>query len=183
MNHPFWNKIKQRSGFSLTEMLTTVIIMSIVLAGITAGITTARRVYGQIKLAANAQTLMATAISAVNMDLETAENIGGTDAQPDFYSGNRGYQMTYVTGEKDSNNNRTIMVKNSGEGSNTPVPLLTEKTQTKDLQIDLTFEKKPDSNDGYFKYTITISKSDNANSSFEQITRTICVRPIVGDME
>lgn len=62
-------KIKSKKGFSLTETLTTLIIMSLVGIMITVGLATATRVYKQVTEYARAQVLFSTAYTLINDEL------------------------------------------------------------------------------------------------------------------
>ena len=62
-------KLKSKKGFSLTETLATLVIMSLVGIMITTGITTAVRVYEQVTEYARAQVLFSTAYTLINDEL------------------------------------------------------------------------------------------------------------------
>lgn len=91
--------------------------MSLVTLAIAAGITTAVRVYRQISLKADAQTLLGTSIAALNADFASAD-LGKSSgfAAPEepvdsitFYSLNRGYRITIQNGQDttDSDGNKS----------------------------------------------------------------------------
>ena len=71
--HGIKYKIKSKNGFSLTETLTTLIIMSFVGIMITSGMATAMRVYKQVTEYARAQILYSTAYILINDDLIYAD--------------------------------------------------------------------------------------------------------------
>lgn len=71
----FKKKIKDRSGFSLAEVLVTVIILLLVTATVATGIPAASRAYSKVVNAANAQVLMSTTIIRLREELGTADNI------------------------------------------------------------------------------------------------------------
>ena len=93
------NRIRSQKGFSLTEMLVTVLLMSLATLAIAAGVTAAVRTYRSMTLKAEAQTLLGTAIAAVDDDFASADlttlTIGGDGNEASFFSGNRGYDDLY----------------------------------------------------------------------------------------
>lgn len=85
-------KLNSKSGFSLTEMLVTVLLMTIVLSAVTGGIEAARRAYQSVRLKADAQMLLATTITEVSAELERAKDLQVNSDQSigEFYSERRG---------------------------------------------------------------------------------------------
>lgn len=65
-------KRNNRKGFSLTELLVAVLILSMVSAVVAGGIPVARDAYEKITVTANAQVMLSTAISALRNELCTA---------------------------------------------------------------------------------------------------------------
>ncbi len=61
--------IKNRKGFSLTELLVTVLILGLVSSVVAGGIPVARDAYLKITVSANAQVLMSTVISSLRSQL------------------------------------------------------------------------------------------------------------------
>lgn len=59
-------KLNSKSGFTLTETLSTLVIMSMVGIMVTAGVVTAVRVYRQVTEYANAQVLLSNTITLLN---------------------------------------------------------------------------------------------------------------------
>ncbi|MBR3245216.1 MAG: type II secretion system protein [Parasporobacterium sp.] len=68
-------KIKDRSGFSLAEVLMVVIIVLLVSSIVAVGVPAAARAYNKVVDAANAQTLLSTTITRLREELGTADNI------------------------------------------------------------------------------------------------------------
>ena len=66
------NKRNNRKGFSLTELLVAVLILSMVSAVVAGGIPVAKNAYEKITVTANAQVMLSTAISALRNELCTA---------------------------------------------------------------------------------------------------------------
>ena len=63
------HKLNSRRGFSLTETLATLVIMSLVGIMVTTGIATASKAYKQITEHANAQLMLSTTITALHDEL------------------------------------------------------------------------------------------------------------------
>ena len=62
-------KLNNKNGFSLTETLTTMIIMSFVGIMVTTGILSSSRVYKQITEYANAQLMLSNTITALHDEI------------------------------------------------------------------------------------------------------------------
>lgn len=149
-------KIRRRDGFTLTEVLATVVLVGLMSIAVTAGVGAAIRSYRGIRLKADAQTLLATTVSAFTADMGTAENVErDPDGTVSFYSGFRKCKMKYQSG------NDGIKVVLTGK-TETPLPLLTERTQTLDLVPEIEnsgISYDPDKH--YFSFTIDINKEGN----------------------
>ena len=78
MKQKLLHKLNKREGFSLTEMLATVLIMGFVGIIITTGAATVQRVYRKVVAHANAQTALTTTITLMKDQLAFAdpESIG-----------------------------------------------------------------------------------------------------------
>lgn len=78
MKQKLLHKLNNRRGFSLTEMLVTVLIMGFVGIIITTGAATVQRVYRKVVAHANAQTALTTTITLMKDQLAFAdpESIG-----------------------------------------------------------------------------------------------------------
>lgn len=87
MKQKLLHKLNNRRGFSLTEMLATVLIMGFVGIIITTGAATVQRVYRKVVAHANAQTALTTTITLMKDQLAFAdpESIGnGAGTGSDF---------------------------------------------------------------------------------------------------
>ena len=104
MKQKLLHKLNRRQGFSLTEMLATVLIMGFVGIIITTGAATVQRVYRKVVAHANAQTALTTTITLMKDQLAFAdpESIGdGSGTGADF------------------ENSQTIVFKNLNSGEQT----------------------------------------------------------------
>lgn len=151
MKQKLLHKLNKRQGFSLTEMLATVLIMGFVGIIITTGAATVQRVYRKVVAHANAQTALTTTITLMKDQLafadpesvgngsETGTGFGNSQTivfknlnsgeqtitlNPGTASGtaNRGFTLTYTAGD--------------GTGtSSTTLPLLSDSAITSDLCV------------------------------------------------
>ena len=154
MKQKLLHKLNKREGFSLTEMLATVLIMGFVGIIITTGAATVQRVYRKVVAHANAQTALTTTITLMKDQLAFAdpESIGnGSETgtvfgnsqtivfknlnsgeqtitlNPGTASGtaNRGFTLTYTAGDGTG----------TGTASTTTLPLLSDSAITSDLCV------------------------------------------------
>lgn len=143
MKHKLLHKLNKRQGFSLTEMLATVLIMGFVGIIITTGAATVQRVYRKVVAHANAQTALTTTITLMKDQLAFADperiTVSGTTISfknlnsgeqtitlnPGTASGtaNRGFTLTYTAGD------------GTGTASKTTLPLLSDSAITSDLCV------------------------------------------------
>ena len=147
MKQKLLHKLNKRHGFSLTEMLATVLIMGFVGIIITTGAATVQRVYRKVVAHANAQTALTTTITLMKDQLAFAdpESIGDASGTGTGFgnsqtivfknlnsgeqtitlnpgTANRGFTLTYTTGD--------------GTGTNsTSLPLLSDSAITSDLCV------------------------------------------------
>ena len=68
-------KLHNSQGFSLTELLVAVLILSLVSATVAGGVPVARDAYNKVVVAANAEVMLSTAISAIRNEIGTADNV------------------------------------------------------------------------------------------------------------
>ena len=154
------DKIHSEEGFTLSETLMTVVLIGLITMAMAGGIVAAKNVYQRISLHADAQTLLATTVSAVTEDLssvsacdalqssgssqtETALIQKGNLVEPAafFYAESRGYRMQYrngIYGNGASGGNTGAeaqkgiqVVPKDNEGGS--IPLLPDKVQTRGL--------------------------------------------------
>lgn len=115
MKHKLLHKLNKRQGFSLTEMLATVLIMGFVGIIITTGAATVQRVYRKVVAHANAQTALTTTITLMKDQLAFAdpESIGdGSETGTGF-----GNSQTIVF--RNLNSGEQTITLNSGTASGT----------------------------------------------------------------
>lgn len=96
-------KLHSRRGFTLAEMLATVLILLMVSAIVAAGIPAAVRAYEKVVRSANAEVLLSTSVSALRSELGTARDIRVTDGTVlQYYSERAGsYRSLYPDNESE----------------------------------------------------------------------------------
>lgn len=111
------DKIHSEEGFTLSETLMTVVLIGLITMAMAGGIVAAKNVYQRISLRADAQTLLATTVSAVTEDLSSVsacdalQSSGSSQTEAAliqegtpvgsnafFYAESRGYRMQYRNG-------------------------------------------------------------------------------------
>lgn len=128
------DKIHSEEGFTLSETLMTVVLIGLITMAMAGGIVAARNVYQRISLRADAQTLLATTVSAITEDLSSVTSCDALQSsgssqqtvtliQDDgnpvesnafFYAESRGYRMQYRNG---TSVNGTSVNGTSGTGA------------------------------------------------------------------
>lgn len=142
MKQKLLHKLNKRHGFSLTEMLATVLIMGFVGIIITTGAATVQRVYRKVVAHANAQTALTTTITLMKDQLTFAdpESIKVSGTTISFQNLNSGEQtITLNPGTASGTANRGFtLTYTAGDGtgtSSTTLPLLSDSAITSDLCV------------------------------------------------
>lgn len=160
-------KWKSRSGFSLSEMLMVVLILSLLISAIGGGVIVVKNAYEKITLKAEAQVLLSTTVTKVKDELRYAQNIEGAE-NPKFQSGNLLYPISFENGSGDEGD-RGIIVCTPEERQQ----LLTDSTMSSDLTPSL--EYRYDSTKNKFYAVIRIFHGNESKPYLEQ---KITVNPI-----
>ena len=162
-------RIKKKDGFSISEMLMVVLILSLIIVVLGSGVMVVKNAYEKITVKAEAQTLLSTTITKVTDEFRFSKYIKDDGTDPvKFTSGNQGYEIWFENGD-DTKGNRGILMCANGGGS---VQLLTDKTMTSRLTPKMTYSY--DKTDNLFFATITIAYKDNE----EYLKQEIKVKPI-----
>ena len=161
MKRKLLHKLNKRQGFSLTEMLATVLIMGFVGIIITTGAATVQRVYRKVVAHANAQTALTTTITLMKDQLAFADpqNIVVNGTGISFQNLNSGEQTITLspgtasgtaatdpnaaaggtngaTGTGTANRGFTVTyTAGDGTGTSTTLPLLSDSAITSDLCV------------------------------------------------
>lgn len=177
------NKIRSRAGFSLTEMLLTVLIMSVALVGITTGIATIQRSYRKITRKSNAMALISTLTTAMGADLKYATDVrtdedGVVEA---FYSTKRNVLMEYGEEEDDDGKYLTIDYLDVENGKTTAsTPLVTRSMYADDLTVEMTEPLtyvRDENGNGLFTYEISVLRNGAGSDENALISQNFSVRP------
>lgn len=132
------DKIHSEEGFTLSETLMTVVLIGLITMAMAGGIVAAKNVYQRISLRADAQTLLATTVSAVTEDLSSVSSCDalqssessqqavtlirdGNPVEPAafFYAESRGYRMQYRNGTYGNGASGNGTSGNGASGGNT----------------------------------------------------------------
>ena len=175
-------KLHSTEGFTLSETLMTVVLIGLVTTVMAGGIVAARNVYQRISLRADAQTLLATTVSALTEDLssvtscEDGAEITSGSSRGYYYVKDRGYWLQYVNGTNRNTLKKGIQVKPK-ENSGGTVPFLPDKVQSRELYVyikSLTVTQPQSEGDGgYFTLEIQIKNSKKEDQVVEEAT--VCV--------
>lgn len=166
------------AGASLSETLVTVLLLSIVLSAMVAGIPAVMSAYRNVRLKADAQTLLATAVSAVTEEVRWADDLtfdNGTNGTYEFYSSRQNARVKLVNGSYGTSvaglSARGIFIQTVDGTSSRQ--LLTQKTQTLGLYASI----QPIQSDNHcVNYTISVFSSENSKAPLE--STNLSVRPI-----
>lgn len=143
----------RKLGYSLSELLVTVLIMSMVTAAVAGASSAVLRVYRSVTLRADAQTLLSTAASAIAKDLYTAEGDVTKTGEAHHFS------CEDIGGTVDYTNQQNTIMRTTSSGLSQP--LVADPTRTHGLTLELDdFHATEDSDTGVwvFQYTLTVSK-------------------------
>lgn len=132
------DKIHSEEGFTLSETLMTVVLIGLITMAMAGGIVAAKNVYQRISLRADAQTLLATTVSAVTEDLSSVsscdalQSLGSSQTEAAliqegtpvgsnafFYAESRGYWMQYRNGASGNGTSGSGASENGASGGNT----------------------------------------------------------------
>lgn len=166
-------KLHQKSGFSFSELLVTALLMGLVTTAVAGASSAVLRVYRDVTLRADAQTLLSTADSAMKRDLYTAAGpVKQADGGISFTCEDVGEQVTY-SNDKDQDQEKILRTTDG-----TSQPLVADPTRTQGLSLTLntiTAEKDPSTGGLVFHYTLTVSKD-----SFSE-TQNFTVRSMISE--
>lgn len=181
-------KGRNTGGFTLVEMLVVVLLIGLLGTVTAAGIPAIRQSYRNVKMRANAQTLLSTSISRTtdifrNADLSTTD---GNTEEPVFLDGRNGVPVKLMTVREiysthDIGEAPGIIVEQyvirdeNGDykaDEDNQVMLLTEKTVSDGMKESLTYSYNKDK--GVFSGKITIYDS----SGHKIVSQSFKVRPL-----
>ena len=107
-------RMKNKEGFSISEMLMVVMILSLIIVILGSGVMVVKNAYERITLKAEAQTLLSTTITKVTDEFRFSKYINDDGTSPaKFTSGIRGYEIWFEDGDGTSGK-KGILVCNLG---------------------------------------------------------------------
>ncbi len=118
---------RNNAGFTLAEVLITVLILLIVTAIVATGMPMAQDAFDRAVDAANAETLLSTTVTILRGELSEAQYISGTGTRSLVYRSRGGVRTTL------SSTDGTPIQINTGAGD---VPLVTSETATERLHTE-----------------------------------------------
>ena len=164
-------KLKNKKGFSISELLMVVLILSLIIVILGGGLTVVLNAYNRITLKAEAQTLLSTAITQVSDEFRFASDIDtGDNGHVTFLSATQGCQVYFTNDTSESK--RGILIGNTVNTTDTAT-LLTDKTQTSGLYTEID-DYQYDDQSQTFDATITVRNS----SGDKVVSQNIIVRPL-----
>jgi len=171
------DNLRSRKGFTLAETLLTIAIMSMVMLLVASGAQVANRAMTTAQLKADAQTLIATTITAFDAELITADNIEITDAADgmSFYSEGRNYYVTvYNDAGTDGEDNLGVCLivkaKKDSTEKLSDTPLVTQETSAMGLYTVLSNIKTGGPDGCCIYYTITVYDSTGTLIETQDVT-------------
>lgn len=159
----------------MSETLVAMLLLSIVLVAVTAGITAVRNSYHKIVQKADAMTLLSTIAVSMEADLSSAQTTPAPDLDDTddsignplyhFKSGIRGYSICFDTIE----DKVCAVADNPGE-ADIIIPVTTAAGHTNELCSELTRIRFVSTDSvKYFEYTITIKTRSNGSEEGKEI--------------
>lgn len=120
-------KLQSSKGFSLSEMLVAMLILTLTISIVSGGVVVVKEAYEKITIKADAQVLLSTAVSALSEEFRNAQDMESDS----FYSPLQGGRVWL---ESEATDNNIYIVSSDGLGK---VPLVTRKTIPKNLKLKL----------------------------------------------
>ncbi len=128
-------KWKTKRGFSLAETLMTVLILLLVSSVVAAGIPAAVSAYTKVIDAANAQTMLSTAVSSLRNELSTAKDVTINGDSIKYFSYDIGAYTVISNGGEHGKIDVQDYVQESGDAATEPHPLVTKTDKDRSLEV------------------------------------------------
>lgn len=177
-------KRRANAGFTLSETLTTVLLLGIVFAAIGGGIVMLRNSYLAITKKSEAQVLLSTVATQVSADLHNTSDIytvtttSGTASTVEtyYFCNNRDMAIQYVSKASGSAAAEPLRFIVYGDKEKTPYDLVTSKTNTSlvAVMVPEDGDNLIKYSDGLFTFKIKIcDKNDTAQKAIEENEFTV----------
>ncbi|NLD20515.1 MAG: prepilin-type N-terminal cleavage/methylation domain-containing protein [Clostridiales bacterium] len=154
------NKIKEKNGFTLSEMLMTVLIICLVVLLLGGGVYVIKNAYDKVTAKAEAQTIASTAITKLTDEFRYATGISENDGHWEFMSGNMNCVIWFENADSASGKRGILICRRHG-GTGEKIQLLTNETMAEGLTPRITYEYDEDA--GVFNATVRIKYKDKEN--------------------
>lgn len=163
-----------QSGFSLTELLATILILTLATSVVATGIPVAQRAYEKVVVGSNAQLLLSTTIARLREELGSATYVDDnySDNTITYQSGKTGFmrciKQDYAVLSGETNPEafkRILLVTDTGDPSGT-TPLVSVAAST-DLHVTYQEVARDESASGYVIKFTNLKVIDNDDSSAE----------------
>lgn len=169
-------KLRSEEGMTLSETLAAVLIMSLVTLAIAAGVTAGSRVYNEMRVKAEAQTLLSTNVAALSDYLEKEFVIPDTTSSDtiDIKFSEVSDTTVHIYNNTD-NDHKGIYIdylnsSSPSEEADTdvdPQPLISDQSNTSGLYAVLSDVKTETTGDGKTVTTFTITVRDQSGKTAE----------------
>ena len=145
------SRLKSRGGFSLAEVLITILILLLVTVIVAEGVPTALRAYDRIVTAANAQALLSTTMTKLRNELSTASDVKvGEDHASISFTDDDGLRVNLYLGTLSSGEKGICITETYGvtdeTASTTPRLLISEAASNRNLYVTYAGKKDSDGN-------------------------------------
>ena len=135
-----FNRIKEKSAFTLGEALVAVLILLLVTSIVVAGIPAAIRAYNNVVKASNSEVLLSTSMSALRNELSTAEDIqvdGTTITYKSAHSKAR--SKIYLEVDKENAEIKDIMYKRNASDDEPAIRLVSKEASDKKMDLHVMY--------------------------------------------
>ena len=186
MKHIKHKKSIRRAGFSLSETLLAVLLLSIIFLAATVGVRALYNAYQKITVQAEAQVLLSTAVSEITNDIHGVTQVKRTAADPDNPAAGYSYQyyttarntFIYYENAASGDTNKGIKVVSGVSGNK--VGLLPDAANTQKLYTQITGATF-DETKGVFSCTVNIYREGESKlyESTQLFIRPYCRTVII----
>ncbi|OON87367.1 hypothetical protein BXO88_03580 [Oribacterium sp. C9] len=160
----FFRKVNSKSGFTLTETLSTLLIISLVGIMISAGIGTAIKVYCQVTKYAEAQMLLSTTMILLEDELIYAEpstiKVSSSKDAITFCHIEDGEKTIFE--KKDNGKNKGIWISYDGPNGNIVTEKLVSYEEKESIYIDWKIDDPESQTDKTMVIPINLSVVDDS---------------------
>lgn len=133
------NRIRSRLGFTMAELLLTVMILAIATGLVAAGIPLAVRVYDKVVDSANAQVMLSTGMTVLRDELGMAYDVQTlSDTKVAYTSGRTGGECIIQLNDGEGGDRRVLISEQKGDGTSAGAR---ELVYTANSRLRMTYDK------------------------------------------